>query len=124
MNEKLPLDLFTSVLSAIKISHWTATKHSAHKVLDELHDDLQGNFDKFVESYIGLLKDEYTTSGIELGFDEDDEMIIRTTDIVKILKSFLIKLKPFAEKGSELMSIYDDIKNDINKAIYLLNMCY
>lgn len=118
-SKELPLDLFTAVLSAVKIGHWVAKKHSAHKVLDELYDDLYEDFDKFVESYLGLFENSYKTEGFKISSDDE----IPPKEIVSILNMFLVTLKPYAEKNSELMSIYDDIKNDINKAVYLLNMC-
>lgn len=122
MEEKLNLNSFTFTLGVVKCVHWMTKKHSYHKILDDLYDELYDSFDEFVESYIGKFKDGFYVGEIEMSERERYSSFDSVEDVSETLKDFCRYLKPFSEKDSELSSIFDDIKNSINKALYLLRM--
>ena len=122
MEEKLNLNAFTFTLGVVKCVHWTAKKHSHHKILDDLYDELYDSFDEFVESYIGKFKEDFYIGEIEMSERERYSSFDSVEDVSETLKDFCDYLKPFSEKDSELSSVFDDIKNSINKAMYLLRM--
>lgn len=133
--EPLNLKVFTEVLSIVKGAHWMAEKHSQHKILDDLYGELSTSFDEFVEAFIGKYHGdvEFSSVGVTeenlIGEEEDlSSMSFRMSpvtiisDVERTAAGFCDYLEPYSEEDSGLASIFDDIKNSLHKALYLLRM--
>ena len=122
MDKKLNLNAFTFTLGVIKCVHWMVDKHSHHKILDDLYDELYDSFDAFVESFIGKYKDGVYVGEVEMSDREKYSSFDKIEDVEETLKDLCNYLEMFKDLDSGLSSIYDDIKNSTNKAMYLLRM--
>ena len=123
MDQKLNIKALTDFTGFVKRCHWTSPKHSWHEVLNELYETLDGKFDEFVEAYLGKFPDGVEVEDV---YFEDSEGNLQRMDglgsIFNLASDLLDYLEPFSELDSGLMSIFDDIKEALSKAMYLLRM--
>lgn len=111
---------FLLFLNKIKALHWSATKHSQHVILDDIHKKFSEKIDEFVESCIGV-NDVQTYDSIKIIFDipEDEDDIVLTFE--RMFDDLSTALGKYANRP-ELESLVDDFNNLANKYIYLLRM--
>jgi hypothetical protein len=107
---------FYSFIIKIKLLHWKTNSFAVHKSTDQLLIALEPNFDRIMETYMGL-KDEKVIEGnkaIKIVQVED-------ADYLKCLSEFETYLISISLSES-FNNIRDDILSDINVAKYLTNL--
>jgi|SRR5210317_93741 DNA-binding ferritin-like protein len=120
MNEKDITEYFLGLLGQIKLHHWSTMSYAIHKALDELHGELSGLVDKFVEVYIGRFnKQPLSNFTIKMEAKSD------TTKIMGMLekeRENIRKMHKQLKSSTELQNILDEMMSSINNTIYLCNL--
>ena len=106
--------------TAIKNLHWSAKHMSEHKLLDEIADSVANNQDEIAEMCQGLYG--------KIKLNELKPKRYKITNSKKMLFDLLRDTKSFYStiKGRELSgvsSVVETFIGDINKFIYLMEMC-
>ena len=106
--------------TAIKNLHWSAKHMSEHKLLDEIADSVANNQDEIAEMCQGLYG--------KIKLNELKPKRYKITNSKKMLFDLLRDTKSFYStiKGRELTgvrSVVETFIGDINKFIYLMEMC-
>ena len=124
--------LLNDILGHIRMSHWYTNNYNFHLLSGNLYDSLNDLFDKLQEEIIGTIKNKTTLFPIfnisqEVGnLPEDYESCDRFIFYIKLMHTILdsLALKHYIEDcGSNgLNNTVEEIKSEINKALYLFNM--
>lgn len=115
---------FLEMLNTIKLFHWKTTNYAIHKATDDLHGQLSGNVDTFVEIMMGKNGSRANlthTHTIELHDYSSPEPF--KTEIVRF-KQFLIGLTNVLSPttDSDLLNIRDEMLGHLNQFSYLLTL--
>lgn len=108
--------VFYSFIIKIKLLHWTTRSYAVHKSTDKLLTSLEQNFDKLMETYMGL-KDEKVienNKAIKVKLIKDNEYISSLLEFEKYISNVSI--------SESFNNIRDDILSDINIAKYLTQL--
>jgi len=111
-------------LHAIKLFHWRTTSSAVHKATCELHSNLSGNIDSFVEIMIGK-------NGVRIDMSNSKTMDLFNCSTLEQLKAtiqeFKLELIEMNSKidvsiNSDLLNIRDEMVGNINQFLYLLTL--
>jgi len=114
------LSTFFSILTQIKLYHWSTMQYGVHKALDDLHGSLSDKVDQFVESYIGRFKKQ-PLPAMTLKMEAVNDI----SKLEKYLEQARDSLKTIAKavsKESQLLNILDEMVADIDKTVYLIHL--
>jgi hypothetical protein len=115
--------LFMTLRDQVKIYHWQTKEFSRHKATDELVDKLDGNIDKFVETFMGKYgRPSFgrSSSSIKIrNFHEKDAPALLKT-YIKWMGTKLPKL--LSPEDTDLLNIRDEIVGDLNQTLYLFTL--
>jgi hypothetical protein len=123
--EKTLVSRFLETLHAIKLFHWRTTSYAIHKATCELHSNLSGNIDSFVEIMIGK-------NGVRIDMSGSKTMNLfscTTPEHLKLMmqefKTELIEMNSKMDNSinSDLLNIRDEMVGQINQFFYLLTLC-
>ena len=115
---------FLEILHAIKLFHWRTTSYAIHKATCELHSNLSGNIDSFVEIMIGK-------NGVRIDMSSSKTMDLfscstpeQLKERVQEFRSVLIAMNSWmdASTNSDLLNIRDEMVGHINQFLYLLTL--
>lgn len=122
MADNLYTEYFLGLLGQIKLFHWTTSKYSSHKALDDLHKNLSEDIDKFIEVYIG--KFDLNNTNMKTSFHINMKAETNNENGIKeYLKFHTEILKNLRKKlSTELQNIIDNMIANINQSLYLLNL--
>ncbi len=112
---------FMEILTMIKIYHWNTRSYAQHKATDELHERLEANVDKFVETLLGKREDRFhhLSTTIPLATKMPPEFKQR----LYWFRNYLVDLdKTFGPGNSDLLNIRDEILGDVNQFLYLMTL--
>lgn len=117
---------FLEMLTTIKIQHWKTTSFSRHKATDDLHSELTGLVDQFVETLLG--KDQSRVEMVErrlavYDFSSNSDNNSFKNKILEYRK-FLMDMNIFfdASTDSDLLNIRDEMLGALDKFLYLLTL--
>lgn len=116
------VQIFFHMMLNIKLYHWETTNFARHKASDELHSNLSGLIDKFVEVYIGGYKRPKFTSTFSVTVKQ-----LNDSSIIEILNEYTAFLKHelpkfVKESDTHLLNIRDEMLAEINQALYLFTL--
>ena len=115
---------FLEILHAIKLFHWRTTSYAIHKATCELHANLSGNIDSFVEIMIGK-------NGVRIDMSGSKTMDLfncstpeQLKELVQEFKKELIDMNAKMDNSinSDLLNIRDEMIGQINQFLYLLTL--
>ena len=115
---------FLEILHAIKLFHWRTTSYAIHKATCELHANLSGNIDSFVEIMIGK-------NGVRIDMSGSKTMDLfscstpeQLKELVQEFKKELIDMNAKMDNSinSDLLNIRDEMVGQINQFLYLLTL--
>jgi hypothetical protein len=111
--------IFFSHQVSMKYYHFNTDKYGAHKAADEYLDKFNGNFDKFMEILSGASnkKVPVTKKSIEISSINDNNIFVYLQEYHDIFK----KIKEVIKEDS-LVTVIDDMINDLNQFKYLLQL--
>lgn len=118
MDDTQFLTFFMSLLSQVKLFHWSTLSYAKHKALDDLHSNLSEHIDKLVEVYIGRYKKQplpvLNVNTIATTNTQDiDKYLTMNRDIIEKLQSNF---------SSEIQNILQEIMADIDQGLYLCKL--
>ena len=119
--KSLIVSTFLGMLNTVKLYHWHTKSFPEHKATDELYSKLNKTTDRFVEVLLG--KDSSRVKLVEKRIQLID---IHTTQKLKErifeYRTFLIDMNMYFSPtiDSDLLSIRDEILEDLNQFLYLL----
>ena len=120
MQTEALLSTFFSMLTQIKLYHWSTMQYGVHKALDDLHSSLSDKVDSFVESYMGRFKKQPLPS-----MTLKVEAVNDISKLEKYLETARDSLKTIAKsvsKESQLLNILDEMIAEIDKIVYLIHL--
>lgn len=115
-------NIFFDMLINVKFAHLMTTSFAKHKATDELYEEYNELYDKFLEVYLGkygrpVMNEKYS---VEYKNMTDEQFVLYLKKNVKILE---IEIFQYIKKeDSDLLSIIDDFKTTIYKTLYLLEL--
>lgn len=114
--------MFFHMTLNIKLYHWQTKSFARHKASDELHGNLLGSIDKFIEVYIGRYDRPQFNNSFDIMVEEltDDKFV----SLLKLYVKFLQKELPkyIESTDTELLNIRDDILSHFNQTLYLTTL--
>lgn len=115
-------NIFFEMLINIKFAHLMTTSFAKHKATDELYEEYNELYDKFLEVYLGkydrpVLNDKQY---IEYKNMSDEQFILYLKKNVRILENDIFQY--IKKEDTDLVSIIDDFKTIIHKTLYLLEL--
>jgi hypothetical protein len=122
--EKTIVCRFLEILHSIKLFHWRTTSYAIHKATCELHSNLSGNIDSFVEIMIGK-------NGVRIDMSSSKTMDLcscatpeQFKERVEEFRSVLIAMNSWmdASTNSDLLNIRDEMVGHVNQFLYLLTL--
>lgn len=114
------------LLTAVKLYHWNTLSYSTHKATDNLHENLSGKMDQYVEVMIGKSDSKY-----RINMSDFNKLVIKgisnNIQMTNTIKSFISDLNDFHSKlsssfYSDVINIKDEIVAELNKFLYLLTL--
>ena len=109
---------FSTVLVNLKLFHLQTDSYAMHKASDALHSSISDNFDLLMETFSGKYgRIELEFSEMELSKTSNTEIVDYISMIIKYLDDTSSKFDK--AKDSDLLTIIDNIKTDMNKFKYL-----
>jgi hypothetical protein len=112
---KLYVEFFFEHQIIIKMFHFQTTQYGAHKASDEYLQKFLNNHDKFMEVAQGVYG-KLELENIKLDIDLHKNNITTHLDIFIKFLNLINKI----EKNSGLLTIKDEMLNDVNQFKYLL----
>jgi len=113
---------FMEMLNTIKLFHWKTTSYPTHKATDDLHTQLSGNVDTFVEIMLGKHGGRvnlYSVKTLELkDFTTIESFKTEISGYKQFLKSLSGRFD--AINDSDLLNIRDEMLGHLNQFTYLL----
>ena len=118
---------FMTILDQIKLYHWQTLSYPRHKATDELHEELSGLVDKFVEVLHGRLNNDnkYRIMLEENSFIQIKNMNDKKgSELLKNIKKYLEgdELKIVMNNYTDLITIRDEMLTAVNKSNYLFTL--
>ena len=117
---------FLEMLNTIKLQHWKTKSFARHKATDDLHSELTGLVDKFVETLLG--KDQSRVEMVErrlavYDFSSDNTNNGFKNKILEYRK-FLTDMNIFFDPAtdSDLLNIRDEMLGALDQFLYLLTL--
>ena len=116
------IKFFFQMTTTIKLYHWETTTFSRHRATDDLHGNLLGLIDEFIEVYIGRYKRPKFGGSFDIEIPElnDTSADILLKEYIKFLKIELPKY--LSSSDTDLLNIRDDMLSNLNKTIYLFTL--
>jgi len=116
------VQIFFHMMLNIKLYHWETTNFARHKASDELHSNLSGLIDKFIEVYIGGYTRPTFTSTFSVKVKQ-----LNDTNIIEVLNEYIVFLKHelpkfVKESDTHLLNIRDEMLAEFNQALYLFTL--
>lgn len=124
-------------LNKVKILHWYTSNFDLHKILNEVYDNLNENFDKLQEEIIGT-SNMYESKFPIFDFKstqiliDDYSFLNSDRDIVSFYKKITLEFKNILNSiefnnyissvQSGINNTKEDIMSEINKSLYLISM--
>lgn len=118
MDDSQFFTFFMSIISQVKLFHWSTMSYAKHKALDDLHSNLSSNIDKLIEVYIARYKKQPLTT-----FNVNIISTTNTNDIDKYLtmnRDIIDKIQN--NYSSEIQNILQEIMGNLDQAIYLCKL--
>ena len=122
MEEQYILQFFVSLLTQIKLYHWSTMSYSKHKALDSLHESLSDKIDTFIECYIGKTKKQplkvftiKSSATTNAKGDNIDKYLESSRDEILNIHNKIIA-------SVELQNILQDMMSLFDSAIYLCKL--
>lgn len=116
------LETFMTMLHQVKLYHWATMEYGTHKALDDLHDSLSGNVDKFVEIYIGRFKKQPLPATLTVSVKVQADV----QKLEKYLESLHTQLvavgKSVGAKETQLLNILDEMIGAVDQTMYLVRL--
>lgn len=115
--------VYMELLNMVKLFHWKTNSYATHVATDELYAKLNKHIDKFMEVLFGKRQSRIGGDSMSLtivNIEKTASAEKRIKKYVKFLRGLDKRLNP--EKDSELLSIRDDILNDVHQFSYLLSL--
>lgn len=113
---------FLTVHNQIKLYHWATSSYGIHKALDDLHEQLGTQIDRFIECYIGHYKKQpVKTSKIKI----DITLTGDSATIRRFLQNQCEQLSKMAkdyEESPGFENILAEMVSLFDNAIYLCNL--
>lgn len=113
---KLYVDFFFKHQIIIKMFHFQTSNYGAHKASDSYLEKFLNNHDKFMEIAQGLYG-KLNMNNIQLNVNLYKDNLIQHLDIFIKFLNYMHKF----ETDTGLLSIKDDMLNDVNQFKYLLS---
>jgi len=118
---------FMTILDQIKLYHWQTLSYPRHKATDELHEELSGLVDKFVEVLHGRLNND---NKYRIMLEENTFIQIKNmndkkgSELLKNIKKYLEgdDLKNVMNNYTDLITIRDEMLTAVNKSNYLFTL--
>lgn len=107
----------------VKILHWQTTSYAEHKTLDGLFDELGGNIDEFVETFMGKYGRVMAQNSFNLSLQ--NYSALAPMDLMNQMIAYLSVELPTmldAQKDTDLLNIRDEILGNVNQTKYLLTL--
>jgi len=116
-----------TILDQIKLYHWQTLSYPRHKATDELHEELSGLVDKFVEVLHGRLNND---NKYRIMLEENTFIQIKNmndkkgSELLKNIKKYLEgdDLKNVMNNYTDLITIRDEMLTAVNKSNYLFTL--
>ena len=107
-----------TVLNQLRIDHWQTKSYAEHKALGAAYEQLDGLFDKFVETYYGRESIPSKTTNYSIKIESYNGNLISSyttlrTEIVSYLRSI-------SNEFNDLKNIIDEIESEFNHLLYKL----
>lgn len=115
---------FLEILHAVKLFHWKTTSYALHKATCDLHSNLSGNIDSFVEIMIGK-------NGVRIDMSSSKTMDLFNCSTPEQLKAMMQEFKSEliamnskmdVSVNSDLLNIRDEMVGNINQFLYLMTL--
>jgi hypothetical protein len=107
----------------IKILHWQTTSYAEHKTLDGLFEELEGNIDEFIETFMGKYGRIIAQTNFNLTLQ--NYSALAPMDLMNQMAAYLIDELPTmldAKKDTDLLNIRDEMLGNVNQTKYLLTL--
>lgn len=118
------IQFFVTLRNAVKVYHWATLSYPRHKATDQFVTNIDKLTDSFIEIYIGKYGrgDVIGKKDIILTLPALDE-----NAILKYFKDARIWLSKnlrehLSESDTDLLNIRDEIRGEINQALYLFTL--
>jgi hypothetical protein len=116
------LETFMTMLHQVKLYHWATMEYGVHKALDDLHDSLSGNVDKFVEIYIGRFKKQPLPPSLTVQVKVQAD-VQKLEKYLETLHGQLVAVgKSVGAKETQLLNILDEMIGAVDQTMYLMRL--
>jgi hypothetical protein len=119
------IQMFFSMLTNIRLYHWTTTSYARHTGSGALYDTLSSLIDQFVETFMGRyarpeFKHDANAFSVEVNQLNDDNVV----DVLNMYCDFLQHEIPkhVDKSDSDLLNIRDEMLGEIHKTMYLFTL--
>ena len=106
------------ILYQTKINHFQTNNGNHHKYFDNFYESYRELYDQYIESYLGIYPDKKIFE-IEYCEHKVSKMVSSYKEPYNMIYNYLCNCED--SNKSELTAIKDEMKNIINKLLYLLN---
>ena len=116
------VQVFFHMMLNLKLYHWETLSFARHKASDDLHGNLSGLIDTFVEVFIGRYKrPEFKHSfNVHVKQFSDNNIVDAIQEYIEFLKYDLPKY--LSESDTDLTNIRDEMLGELNKTLYLFTL--
>jgi len=105
------LEKINWILFQTKLAHWQEKKGYRHMILDNLYDDLNNEFDRFIETYQGAFNTQALIENELFVFYNHIDYEVFLKEMFK----FIDELRNEFKEVHYLVNIIDDIDSIVNK---------
>jgi Family of unknown function (DUF5856) len=114
--------VFFQILNTLRLYHWQTRSYARHKAADELHSNLEGLMDKFMESFMGKYgRPSFPNdNSFKLEIDEhtDESIVVFLEKIIMYVSTEI----PEITVDTDLLNIRDEMLTELHKAMYLFTL--
>ena len=117
------------LINQLKVLHWQTTGYAEHKALDKLFDILNGQNDRWVETFMGKYdRVQFDPTINTISLKNKTEIENDKNGIIPYLKAWTHNMRNIRDKyfndsyHSDLSNIFDEIFGDIDRTCYLLSL--
>lgn len=114
------MEKFLGMLGQLKVLHWATMSYAKHKALDDLHGELSGKVDEFMEVFIGKFKKQ-PIKAFKITMTAHSD-VSKLDKYLESERESLRDLHSQFKKVTELQNILDEMMGAFDKAIYLCNL--
>ena len=115
---------FFEILNLVKLFHWRTHSHSVHKATDHLYEELNENFDEFVEILLGKCTKRINLTKIKTLPLHDYLTLNQLSKKIKTFQKYLVNMNKNLDKllDSDLLNVRDEILGNLNQFLFLLTL--